>query len=306
MVVCRVKFVRGSGLGTRLFPWARCVLFSKFNKVPMLRPNWVQPRVGPILRGGIDLHSYHRQILLLGLFAKPAHSLSSMKDIWARLSFHNMNEQLNPFSMPIGMKKNENLIVNFNGDNGRFKYLNGYDEILRDELMSITRPKWIKFVNQFKDIPIGINVRMGNDFRVAKNINDHFQFEATKTPIKWFIESLILIREKLGFNAPAFIVSDGAEVDLRGLLSLPNTYFIRPGCAISDLLILSKSKILIRSGGSTFTAWASFLGQMPTISHPGHTLEGSNMLNKHGYYIGDFMPEMPNINFINDILSLKI
>ena len=268
MIACRPIFVRGRGIGTRLFPWARCALFSRFNNVGMLRPNWVKPRIGPIFRGGIDLNSYHRQILLMGLFEKPLISLPYIHDIFMRLYSNQADEASNPFTIPQNINNNKNVIINFCGDNSRFKYLNGYDDIIKSELISITKSKWLDFTNTFADVPIGINVRMGNDFRSPQSLEDHFKIEATKTPIKWFVESLIAIREFLGFNATAYVVSDGSASDLRQLLSLPNTYFVRPGCAISDLLVLSKSKILIRSGGSTFTAWASFLGQMPTISHP--------------------------------------
>jgi hypothetical protein len=272
----------------------------------MLRPNWVKPRIGPIFRGGIDLNSYHRQILLMGLFEKPSISLPYTHDILMRLCSNQVDEAASPLSAPQNINSSSNVIINFCGDNGRFKYLNGYDDIIKSELISITKLKWRNFANTFADVPIGINVRMGNDFRSPQSPEDHFIIEATKTPIKWFVESLIAIREFLGFNATAYVVSDGSASDLSHLLSLPNTFFVRPGCAISDLLILSKSKILIRSGGSTFTAWASFLGQMPTISHPGYTLDQSNMINKFGYYIGDFLPESPNTKFLNDIKNLDL
>ncbi len=69
MLYCQPHFVRGSGLGNRLFPWARCLLFSRNHKVPMLQPYWSHFfRVGPLLRGGIDLRAYSTQILLLNLF----------------------------------------------------------------------------------------------------------------------------------------------------------------------------------------------------------------------------------------------
>src|SRR2546425_10097984 len=70
MVYCEVQFARGTGFGNKLFPWARCKIFSELHQVPMLAPVWFNPRIGPLLRGGIDLSAYHHQILLSGLFAR--------------------------------------------------------------------------------------------------------------------------------------------------------------------------------------------------------------------------------------------
>ena len=84
MIYCEAIFPRGAGLGTRLFPWARCVIFSHVNRVPMLASQWVQPRVGPLLRGGIDLRAYHRQILLLGLFKPKSDNVVGLKRIMLR------------------------------------------------------------------------------------------------------------------------------------------------------------------------------------------------------------------------------
>jgi hypothetical protein len=68
--------------------------------------------------------------------------------------------------------------------------------------------------------------------------------------------------------------------------------------------VLSKAKILIASGGSSFSAWASFLGQMPTISHPGQSLSWFKINNRNGYYVGEFNPTSPPQPFLEQIKSL--
>src|SRR5229473_2140179 len=54
---CRAILPR-TGLGNRLFPWARCRVFSFTNNVPMLSPRWAQLKIGPLLRGESDLRLY--------------------------------------------------------------------------------------------------------------------------------------------------------------------------------------------------------------------------------------------------------
>jgi hypothetical protein len=107
----------------------------------------------------------------------------------------------------------------------------------------------------------------------------------------------------IGHDAAAYVVTDGTEDQLKCLMRLPNMHFVRPGCAISDLLILSKSKVLLRSGGSSFSAWASYLGQMPTISHPGQSMKEFNFINKMDYYTGEFSPTDYNKNFHKDLIN---
>jgi len=295
-------FARGSGIGTRLFPWARCVLHSKSFGGNVLRPNWVQPRIGPLFRGGIDYKSYHRQILLYGLFDAPDLAPSLLNELKARFLMKHVEEDYYLQNELFYKNLNEEILVKFRGDKGRFEHLNGYDLLLKEELLKITKYKWRAFIDTFKNVPIGINIRLGNDFKKAGSLDDHYNHEETQTPVEWFVNSLIAVRKMIGHDASAYIVTDGTEDQIRCLMQLPNTHFVRPGCAISDLLILSKSKILLRSGGSSFSAWASYLGQMPTISHPGQSMKEFNMINKYNFYTGEFSPDEYNEKLHKDII----
>jgi len=305
MLYTECIFARGSGIGTRLFPWARCTIFSKNSGIPMLSPNWVQPRIGPLFRGGIDLGAYHRQILLLGLFGESENMVTGFNKYYAKCIYKKLPEP-NDFKQKLFKIPDGDNVITFMGDGDRFANLNGMDELLYKYIREITRPRWLEFSDQFKSIPIGINIRLGNDFKTPTKVDDHYENEATKTSVQWFVESLKLIRMALGFDAAAYIVTDGSADDISELLLLPNTHFVRPGCAISDLLILSRAKILLRSGGSSFSAWASFLGQMPTISHEGQSMKEFNMINKYGYYTGEFMPNNPNPHFIKDLRNVLL
>src|SRR5437016_14429720 len=57
MLYCEAVLPR-TGLGNRLFPWARCRVFSFQNKAPMLSPRWAQLKIGPLLRGESDPRLY--------------------------------------------------------------------------------------------------------------------------------------------------------------------------------------------------------------------------------------------------------
>jgi hypothetical protein len=270
----------------------------------MLYPYWVQPRLGPLLRGGIDINCYANQILLCGLFKKREEEVSGVWRLLHQFTAKKVPEPDNLYSM--AQYDSENVIIEFKGDKEHFRNLEGWDEFLLKALFEMTQSRWYEIVNKIKEVPIGINVRLGNDFKEAEKEEDYYTKGAIKTPLKWFVESLKLIRAVLGFPAKAYVVSDGTESSLRELLTLENVYFQRPGCAITDLLVLAKSQILIASGGSSFSAWASFLGQMPTISYPGQSLGWFKINNKKGYFVGEFQPDAPTESFLNCLDDLQI
>jgi hypothetical protein len=117
------------------------------------------------------------------------------------------------------------------------------------------------------------------------------------------VAALKAVREVVGFNAPALVVSDGTPGDLRQLLAIDGVSLVRPGCAISDLLTLAKARVLIGSGGSSFSAWASFLGGMPTISHPGQSLNWFRLAVDKGAYVGEFDPAAPHPLFCEQVAT---
>jgi hypothetical protein len=158
---------------------------------------------------------------------------------------------------------------------------------LRDD----ARPKWVTLADRLA-APIGVNVRCGNDFREARTDADYTNSGAVKTPVPWFVTALKALRDMAGSPVPAVVVSDGTRDQLRDLLALPHVHFARPGCAISDLLTLAHAKVLIGSGGSSFSAWASFLSGATTISHPGQSLEWFKIDGTGRQWVSEFDPRV--------------
>lgn len=295
MLYCQVVLPR-AGLGHRFFPWARCRIFSFVNKVPMLFPIWLQIRVGPLLRRESDFRLYHN------LFKKKPEDIGGIRRTWLPIVADKILES-EDFNLQQIKETSKDTVIAFSGVGGYFQKLNGWDEFLLQEIRAMTWKRWLDEIDRIPIVPIGIHVRRG-DFKVPKSGSDFYTTGALRTPIVWFVKSLNVIREILGFSAKAFVVSDGAEREIKDLLSLKDVIFFRSGCAISELLLLSKAKILIASG-SSFSAWASFLGQMPTISHPGQSLAWFKLTNRKGYYLGEFVPKMPPQQFVEQIKTIS-
>jgi len=269
----------------------------------MISPLWFRPAVGQLLRGGIDYRSYLSQIALLGLFVKREGDLGWLHGILKTWPMSHVSEEvLSASGVSVLLESHPRLCVDFHQPIYNFTVLNGWHEFLLSELRAITRPALLEFVDGMEAPWIGINIRCGNDFKPPPLDSDYSRIGwLQKTPLSWFVETLRVIRERAGWNVPALVVSDGTDEILEAILKLENVTFLRPGNAITDMLMLARSKILLASASSTFSGWACFLGQMPTITAPGHPMTEWGIQAKNCQLISEFKPQDPNEEFLSDL-----
>ena len=204
------------------------------------------------------------------------------------------------FSWP----ENHAGLVVFEGEKDFFERLHGWEAFVMRELCAITRKKWLDRATEVGPIPIGLHVRRG-DFSEANSPSDFVYRGAVRTPVQWFAQSLEQVRRALGYCAPAVVFSDGNPSELRGLMRLKETRLVQTGSAIGDLLALSRSQVLLASGGSTFSAWASFFGKMPTIAVPGQSLTWYKLRSTDTHFQGPFEPDAPSDLFLRQVSELK-
>jgi hypothetical protein len=299
-VYCVPRFAQGAGLGNRLFPWARCAVFSALTGAVPLRPRWFQPRVGPLLRGGIDVSQYARSFLMLGIFRHVAGEIGGVRARWiestaARVPEPRALDSAAAATLPPGS------LVTFSGYGDHFGQLEGWQDFLRGRLEAMTGERWLRVVRELGEIPIAIHVRRGPDFPDPTPEDLERPHGPVRTPLTWFRQTLQVIRDHVGYSARAVVVSDGIERELRELLALDNTVLVRPRCVVSDLLTLSRARVLLASGGSSFSAWGAFLGRMPTVSLTGQSLAWFRLRACGGAYVGEFDPGRPNVPVLREI-----
>lgn len=281
---CAASFARGAGLGTCLFPWARCKVYSQLTGARMLAPSWTRLRLGPLLRGGTSLRAYHSQILLLNQFVARSAYLRGMRKAWVLARAQRIDEDQAPTTMP-PLSATPPLLVTFRGYGRLFEDLYPHRPLLLSELREEAQPRSIARAYQNR-AAIAINVRCGNDFQAAATPEDYFRRGAIKTPLEWFMRILDQVRACLGRDEPAVVVSDGTASQLAPLLVKPNVHFARPGAALSDLFTLAQSKVLLAAGGSSFSAWGAFLADSVTLSHPGQSMSWFGVHNTRGLCVG--------------------
>lgn len=284
MLYAYPRFVRQSGIGNRLFPWARAYLFAKDHEAKLIWPNWEHFRLGALFKGGVSWRDFPGKIYLFGNF-RPDHAYVSglRKQIilrtgqkFAELDTLEINER----------NSSSSQIMVFDGDRNLFLDLAGSQVTLKSALLSIASPAVISSL-QIRLPPIALNIRRGKDFRDPQDPGEFVTTGALRTPLKWFVMTLQRIRRLVGSEIGAFIVSDGDEADLNPVLSLPNTVHIKTTTALADLLLISQARLLIASGGSSFSAWGAFLSQAPTLCIPGQSFTWFGLSADH---VGVFDP----------------
>jgi hypothetical protein len=247
------------GFGNRLYPWARCHLHAVQHHMPMLAPRWWwPPRVRPLLEELPPAGEVPGHLYIRGLRALPAYIGGARR-------------------LLIETTSPDEILV-FRGEDGRLADLHGNEAELMSALQRICTVRL-----PARAPYVGMHVRRG-DFS-----------DAARTQLSWFAGALRSVRRKLHQDVDAVVVSDGSARDLAELLAEPNVELVRTGVPLADLLVLAGARVLLASG-SSFSAWAAFLGQMPAVTHRDHSLAWYGA-RAYGF-LGHFDPAHENDEFL--------
>ena len=246
MPVVYIKFPK-TGLGNMLLVWARGALFAKLNGIQYHSTSWWGFHWGALIRRERKNRLYANYFIE----GKLQNQLSVQWNIFFKVSIKN------PEIEKIHLNNNDNKVYLFNTvltGNDLFKNLRDHSSIVKEELEKILHPSVIKQLEISPSPFIGIHIRRG-DFKLGKQT----------TPLSFFINGIELIRSVLGWNAPVTVFTDADKDELSGLTTLPEIYFSEDKKDITDILLLSRSRILILSKSSTFSYWAAFLSEALVI-----------------------------------------
>jgi hypothetical protein len=260
MRLVSAEYTRVTGLGNKLFPWARAKVFALRNDCKMLQSRWISPRAGAITRGGIDYRFALTKIWLAGNFRRDGDELSILE--YLRKCRHLPIRLADDLAdAAADMAENQHVMFRWNTCHN-FTDLVGQQGYLRKRLSSVAMPSQLRFAQRYdgRDF-IALNVRTGKDF-VSRSSGRSGYYLTEKD---WFVGALTEARRRYG-QLPAIVVSDGGRAQLQGILNEPNVELLQAPTAIADLLVLSKARVLLGSGNSSFSAWASYLGEMDTFS----------------------------------------
>lgn len=257
-----------SGLGNMLFVWSRAVLFADINSLPVVAPNWGKVRIGAYLRGERDKRYYGNLFSERDYLSKFRYLI--MAPLKKTIHYNPTLSKIDPSSLET--QKSDVHIFIFDKIphwSDYFIDLKEHQTIIKQRLISSIREPVFEAISNRQPPQIGIHIRMG-DFKALKPGDDFTKLGNVRTPMTWYVRVIDAIREIAGYDVPVTLFSDGHDRELCELLNLPQVSRSPSDSALADMLTLSKSKLLITSSGSTFSGWASYLGQCPTIWHPAH------------------------------------
>lgn len=257
--VVHANLPRG-GLGNKLLVWARALVFAHTNHLPLFVSNWAEIKIGPYLRGEARKRQYW------GYFNDPRQAS------WLRrasfLFFQNAYEP--------SLKRNPGprhpTVYTFNrmpAWQDYFEDIREHRDLVRDSFYGIVAPKYVATARASEAPIIGVHIRR-SDFQEENRDVQIGQACNVRTPLDYYKDVIQRIRAVQGAALPATIFTDGVEEEIADVLALPATRMADRNADIVDMMLLSQSRCLVVSAGSTFSYWAAFLGDCPVIKHPSH------------------------------------
>ena len=247
-----------------LFIWARALVFAHLNGLPLIVSRWSHIKLGPFLR-----REKHRRVYW-GYFKNlyPIHWLRKLFILWT------YDSVVEPEIAPLPLDYQDQLrklyvFCQIPHWSDYFKDIRNHRDYIRSTLYSMLSEPHQNQLSRLKSPIIGIHVRKG-DFRELRPHEDFAKVGLVRTPLSYFIDLINSVRLIHGTTLPVTVFSDGYDHELEELLDMPNVCRSDANSDIVDLLLLSKSKLLIASAGSTFSYWAAFLSDAPVLLHPDH------------------------------------
>jgi hypothetical protein len=254
------------GLTHSLLAWARCHLWAADNQVPMIAPSWlrVRGRIGPWLRREPDKRQYQL------LFRFPDY-VTGMR----RLALLATRERVAADAVA-GKVPDPSLrgrIVEFcNREEGNtaayFGQLVGRQAEVLAAIRRMTRPHLLPATLAMP--AIAVHVRLGDFDYVTSSHELRESRTNSRLPLQWYVDIVCGLHRKLG-KVPTLLYSDGRTEELQPLLQIPGVQRVPSRTAITDLLSITQSALLI-SSGSGYSLWGAYLGAVPRICFPGQRI----------------------------------
>lgn len=247
-----------AGLGNKLLVWARAYAFSRLHKLPLYISPWEQVKLGPIVRRERDPRFYNS-------YFKHGHRMAFFARYWfARYAECQTNPPLDEAAIEPSDRQKV-YIFRWDGFNGDYFHgLEKHLDVVRFGLLEMTLQHHLQVVNETPPPCIGIHIRRG-DFPELKPHEDFYSAQLTRTPLTYFKDLIEQIRSITNASTEVSIFSDARPAELEMLLRLPNVIYASTNSAVADLLLLSKSKVIALSAGSTFGYWSAFLSNAAII-----------------------------------------
>lgn len=268
-MICHSKLQPNGGLGNKIFVWSYGLIFSKINGCEHYTTNWVEIPIGSILRGQRKLRFYagnfksesiRRRLYLYYQVKQKQELILSSTDAVLEIPQKERNEVIYTF-----YKVAEDWHT-------AYDVIQPYRNLIIKELYKILTKRVLERLEKHRAPILSVHVRKGDFKKLGGKEILTSKAIATQTPNSFFKKTIEQLRKFVGKEIPVTIFTDGKESELKELLSMKNVKMVENDLDIVHLLLLSKSKIIVFSEGSTFSGWAGFLSEAILIRNQQHFL----------------------------------
>lgn len=263
---------RKPGLGNRMFSWARAEVFSRRYGARMIAPQWTQFKLGPLLRRETDLRYYTNLFNNQGYIRGPRRWITLA--MTPRVKGEEAQQLIDEIGETEALRRLDGKVVEFRGYEGWFRDdLRHHRPIVTDRLRAITSKAVRRQIDAFTmPTEIVAHVRRG-DMRVLAPGEGFEGRPILAESEEYFIAVIEQIRSAAG-DLPVTIFSNARPGELTKIPSLPGVHLVpTTHAALTDIWLMSRARVLIASSSSSFSAWASYLGGMPTVWHRPNRLD---------------------------------
>ena len=267
-----------AGLGNQLFPLLKAAVFARINDLPLAVTNYRQVRIGPYLRRERSKRNYNNNFK----FQQPVWQQAFDKwPLSVRYRTCTLVEEAALRAEPgAGDKRTVYRFSKIPHWSNYFGELRDHRRLAIAALMEMIRPEILARLERLPPPQVGIHIRMG-DFRKLSPGENFSKVGTVRTPEEYFVGIIRQIRLSAGEDIPVSIFSDGRRQELGRVFELPRVELVKGNPDIIDMLLLSRSKIIVTSAGSTFGYWAGFLSEAPIIMHPDHIHQPIRVAGEH-------------------------
>jgi hypothetical protein len=247
--------VAGHGLGNCFFTYFHAVNLAEKYGATIVAPPWFSLKLGPLLRGESSRRLYFR------MFRPFSGEIHGVRKLITLLGSYRQRAVLKVGEArePVVVRGALNWVVS---SKFTFSGLHARREAIRMRILgTINHP--VPSNHRWGDGGyIAVHIRLGDFAEASGQVLVNGSKPNLRIPLTWYLNVICALRKQHPLM-PVYLFSEGEATALRPLIEQGARLF-RTGSDMTDLLTMSGASFLVGSN-STYSRWAAFLGDMPSI-----------------------------------------
>jgi len=247
----------GYGLGNCFYTYFHAAALADRYHARLIAPPWFSLKIGPLLRGESSKRLYWR---MFKPYSGDIHGVEKLVTL-LRTYRKRVVLKVGEPSEPVIVKGALNLVVS-----SRFTFvgLHPYRGAIRERILGTINDPVPENHRWGSGGYLAVHIRLGDFFEVTDHalVNTAHPSPNFRIPMSWYIDLVSALRKRHR-DKRIFVFSDGEEKLLKPVLD-QGAELYRSGSDITDLLAMAGASMLVGSN-STYSRWAAFLGNMPSI-----------------------------------------